>query len=71
MPALAFLAMIGTTLVAGGFGVRFNHAFISVAMGFSVAAEMLNLVMRKRAAKVVHLHDPNVPHVAGEAVGQK
>lgn len=57
MLALSFLVMIGTTLVADGFGVHFNHAFIYVAMAFSVAVEMLNLVMRRKADKVVHLHN--------------
>ena len=50
--------MIGTTLVADGFGVHFNHAFIYVSMVFSVAVEWLNMVARRRAAKVVHLPDP-------------
>jgi hypothetical protein len=31
--------MIGTTLVADGFGVHFNHGFIYVAMAFSCAVE--------------------------------
>src|SRR5215207_6727653 len=58
MLALSFLVMIGTTLVADGFGVHFNHAFIYVSMVFSVAVEALNMVARRRAAKVVHLHNP-------------
>ena len=58
MLALSFLVMIGTTLVADGFGVHFNHAFIYVSMVFSVAVEALNTVARRRAAKVVHLHNP-------------
>jgi predicted tellurium resistance membrane protein TerC len=58
MLALSFLVMIGTTLVADGFGVHFNHAFIYVSMVFSVAVEALNTIARRRAAKVVHLHNP-------------
>ncbi len=58
MLALSFLVMIGTTLVSDGFGVHFNHAFIYVSMIFSVAVEALNTVARRRAAKVVHLHNP-------------
>src|SRR5215211_2374287 len=58
MLALSFLVMIGTTLVADGFGVHFDHAFIYVAMLFSIAVEALNMVARRRAAKVVHLHNP-------------
>jgi predicted tellurium resistance membrane protein TerC len=58
MLTLAFLVMIGTTLVADGFGVHFNHAFIYVAMAFSCSVEALNMVARRRATKVVHLHNP-------------
>jgi predicted tellurium resistance membrane protein TerC len=58
MLALSFLVLIGTTLVAEGFGVHFNHAFIYVAMAFSCVVEMLNMVARRRAARVVHLHNP-------------
>ncbi|HSH79448.1 MAG TPA: TerC family protein [Herpetosiphonaceae bacterium] len=68
MLALSFLVMIGTTLVADGFGVHFSHAFIYVSMAFSVAVEMLNLVMRKRTAKVVHLRNQYGPtSAAGDA----
>ena len=58
MLTLAFLVMIGTTLVADGFGVHFNHGFIYVAMAFSCAVEALNMVARRRAGQVVHLHNP-------------
>ena len=58
MLALSFLVVIGTTLVADGFGVHFDHAFIYVAMAFSCAVEALNMVARRRAARVVHLHNP-------------
>ena len=58
MLALSFLVMIGTTLVADGFGFHFNHAFIYVAMAFSFAVEVLNMIARRRSARVVHLHNP-------------
>ena len=58
MLALSFLVMIGTALVAEGFGVHFNHAFIYVAMAFSCIVEVLNMVVRRRSARVVHLHNP-------------
>lgn len=58
MLALSFLVLIGTTLVADGFGVHFNHAFIYVAMAFSCSVEALNMVARRRATRVVHLHNP-------------
>ena len=38
--------------------MHFNHAFVYVAMVFSVAVEMLNLVARRRAKEVVRLHNP-------------
>jgi hypothetical protein len=53
--------LIGTTLVADGFGAHFNHAFIYVAMAFSCVVEGLNMVARKRSAQVVHLHNPYGP----------
>ena len=52
---LSFLVMIGTTLVADGFGAHFDHAFIYVAMAFALAVEMLNMIYRKRSAKAVQL----------------
>jgi predicted tellurium resistance membrane protein TerC len=53
MLALAFLLLIGTTLVAEGFGVHVEKAYIYAAMAFSVFVEMLNLVARRRRAKPV------------------
>jgi predicted tellurium resistance membrane protein TerC len=57
MLSLSFLVMIGTTLVAEGVGVHFDHAFIYVSMAFALAVEMLNTVARRRAAKVVRLRN--------------
>jgi predicted tellurium resistance membrane protein TerC len=51
MLALAFLLLIGATLVAEGFGVHVEKAFIYAAMAFSVFVEMLNLLARRRRAK--------------------
>ena len=68
MLALSFLVLIGTTLVAEGFGAHFNHAFIYVAMAFSCVVELLNMVARRRSARVVHLHNPyGDPEAAGAA----
>jgi predicted tellurium resistance membrane protein TerC len=55
MLALSFLVLIGTNLVAEGFGVHIPKGYTYFAMGFSVAVEMLNLRLRK-AAKPVQLH---------------
>ncbi|MGH6930175.1 MAG: TerC family protein, partial [Dongiaceae bacterium] len=54
MLALAFLLLIGTTLIADGFGVHVPKGYIYAAMGFSVFVEALNLLQRRRA-KPVHL----------------
>ena len=46
--ALAFLLLIGLTLVADGFGVHIDKAYIYAAMGFSVFVEALNLRRRRK-----------------------
>jgi predicted tellurium resistance membrane protein TerC len=72
MLALSFLVLIGTTLVADGFGVHFNHAFVYVAMAFSCGVEALNMIVRRRAARVVHLHNPyGEPEAEPDARGQQ
>ena len=43
MLALSFLLLIGVTLIADGFGLHIDKAFIYSAMGFSVFVEALNL----------------------------
>jgi predicted tellurium resistance membrane protein TerC len=48
MLALAFLLLIGVTLVADGFGFHIDKAYIYAAMGFSVFVEALNLRARAR-----------------------
>jgi predicted tellurium resistance membrane protein TerC len=46
MLALAFLILIGTVLVADGFGQHVPRGYIYFAMGFSIFVEMLNLRVR-------------------------
>ena len=53
MLALSFLVLIGTNLVAEGFGVHVPKAYTYFAMGFSVAVEMLNLRLRKKSEHAV------------------
>ena len=53
MLALSFLLLIGVTLIADGFGVHVDKAYIYAAMGFSVFVEALNL--RRTAKKPVEL----------------
>lgn len=55
MLALSFLLLIGTNLVAEGFGIHIPKGYTYFAMGFSVVVEMLNLKLRKKASPV-HLH---------------
>jgi predicted tellurium resistance membrane protein TerC len=60
MLALAFLLLIGMSLIAEGLDQHIPKGYIYFAMGFSVFVEMLNLRLRKKAAKPVHLHEPYV-----------
>jgi predicted tellurium resistance membrane protein TerC len=48
MLALAFLLLIGFTLVAEGFDVHIPKGYIYFAMAFSVGVEMLNIKARKK-----------------------
>jgi len=54
MLALAFLLLIGLSLIAEGLGQHVPKGYIYFAMGFSVFVEMINLRMRSKAG-VVHL----------------
>ena len=56
MLALAFLLLIGFTLVAEGFHQKISKGYIYFAMAFSVFVELLNLRLRKKG-KPVNLHD--------------
>src|SRR5690606_3085893 len=63
MLALAFLLLIGMSLVAEGFSFHIEKGFIYAAMGFSVFVEALNLLASRRrrkkseaAAEPVRLH---------------
>jgi len=53
--ALAFLVLIGTMLVAEGFGQHVSKGYIYVAMAFSLGVELLNMRYRARR-KPVQLH---------------
>ena len=56
MLALAFLLLIGVTLIAEGFDVHVPKGYIYFAMAFSVGVEMLNMkARRKKEAEVIHL----------------
>ena len=70
MLALAFLLLIGVTLIADGFGFHIDKAYIYAAMGFSVFVEALNLRARRRRQAPVELRptfvkDEAEPDAAG------
>jgi len=54
--ALSFLILIGVMLVAEGMGQHIGKGYIYFAMAFSLAVEVLNLQMRKKAAPLVLHH---------------
>lgn len=68
MLALSFLMVVGVTLMAEGAGYHVPKGYIYFAMAFSVGVEALNIRMRKRSTKPVHLRSEYVPD---ESPGQK
>ena len=68
--ALSFLLLIGVTLIADGFGLHIDKAYIYAAMAFSVFVEALNLRARRRRQAPVELRptfvkDEAEPDAAG------
>jgi predicted tellurium resistance membrane protein TerC len=55
--ALSFLFVIGVVLIADGFNHHVPKGYVYFAMAFSVVVEILNIRMRRRAAKPVALHE--------------
>jgi predicted tellurium resistance membrane protein TerC len=51
MLALGFLLLIGTTLIADGFGAHLPKGYIYAAMAFSVGIEALNMLARRARQK--------------------
>ena len=51
MLALGFLLLIGTTLIADGFGVHVPKGYIYAAMAFSALIEGLNMLSRRSRAR--------------------
>ncbi len=47
--ALAFLILVGVVLIADGFEFHVPRGYIYFAMGFSIAVEWINLLVRRRA----------------------
>ena len=61
MLALSFLVVVGVVLVAEGFGHHVPKGYVYFGMAFSLGVEMLNINMRKRAKRTVHLNPPHIP----------
>jgi len=57
--ALAFLLLIGISLVGDGLGMHIPKGYVYFAMGFSVFVEMINLRVRATSTPV-KLHEPYV-----------
>lgn len=60
MLALSFLVVVGVVLIAEGFDHHVPKGYVYFAMAFSIGVEMLNIRMRRRSAKPVHLHEAYV-----------
>lgn len=66
MLALAFLLLIGMTLVAEGLGEKIPKGYVYAAMAFSVLVEMLNIGVRRKTREPVHLHERISPSPGSE-----
>lgn len=72
MLALSFLVVVGVVLIAEGFDHHVPKGYVYFAMAFSVAVEMLNIRMRKKKSKPVHLRNAYVDEDKAEgAEGRK
>jgi predicted tellurium resistance membrane protein TerC len=69
MLALAFLLLIGVTLVAESFEQHIPKGYIYFAMAFSVFVEMLNIRLRKKS-KPVELHNPYSAEDEAKAIAE-
>lgn len=69
MLALAFLLLIGVTLLAEGFHQKIPKGYIYFAMAFSVIVEILNIRLRKKAPPV-HLHNAYADEEEAKAMAQ-
>jgi predicted tellurium resistance membrane protein TerC len=68
MLALSFLVAVGVMLIAEGFGHHVPKGYLYFAMAFSVAVEMLNIRMRKRAGQPAHLRAAYTPDAAAASL---
>jgi predicted tellurium resistance membrane protein TerC len=63
MLALAFLLLIGGTLIMEGFDVHVRKGYIYFAMAFSFGVEMLNIRMRGRRAPPIRLRQAQLADI--------
>lgn len=54
--ALAFLLLIGMTLIAEGFGQKIPKGYVYASMAFSVFVELLNIGARRKKKKIEPVH---------------
>ncbi|NNE73597.1 MAG: TerC family protein [Acidimicrobiales bacterium] len=66
MLALAFLLLIGMTLLAEGMGEKIPKGYVYAAMAFSVFVEVLNIGVRRKTKDPVHLHEHISPTPGSE-----
>jgi len=66
MLALAFLMLIGVTLLAEGFGEKIPKGYIYAAMAFSVFVETLNIGVRRKTKEPLDLHTHMTPDADSE-----
>ena len=64
MLALAFLLLIGTSLVADGLGFHIPKGYIYSAMAFSVLVEAINIIAKQRKAKRSGVGMPHLAQMA-------
>ena len=57
MLALGFLLLIGTTLIADGFGVHIPRGYVYSAMAFSAMIEGLNMLARRAKRRIRQVQD--------------
>ena len=66
MLALAFLLLIGMTLIAEGLGEKIPKGYVYAAMAFSVFVEVLNIGVRRKTKDPVDLHEHMSPEPDSE-----
>jgi predicted tellurium resistance membrane protein TerC len=63
--ALSFLMMLGTVLIAEGFGVEVPKGYVYFAMAFAVFVEVMNMRLRRVSQPAVALHEPYIENIKG------